>query len=140
MVLIPIKLLSSPYSLKLEMGSLQYSGVIPVLIGVTTLLWCLWEFIRKGKGTPALYHPPKELVVSGLYKFKRNPMYGGIICVLFGEAIFSGSALLLCYAGLIFVIFHLWVILTEEPYLRTTFGEPYKRYCESVPRWLIRLK
>jgi len=140
MVLIPIKLLSSSYRLNVEIGFLRYLGVISVLIGITILFWCLWEFIRKGKGTPAPYDPPKKLVVSGLYKLTRNPMYVGVILVLFGEALFFESALLLLYAGLMFLIFHIWVIITEEPYLRSTFGESYKRYCESVPQWRIRLQ
>jgi len=140
MVLIPIKLLSSSYRLNVEIGFLRYFGLIPVLLGIIICLWCWREFIIKGKGTPAPYDPPKELVVSGLYKFTRNPMYVGIIFVLFGEALFSGSALLLFYTGSISFIFHIWIIITEEPYLRLTFGESYKRYCESVPRWCIRLK
>ena len=140
MVLIPIKLLSSSYKLNLEIGFLRYFGLIPVLLGIIICLWCWREFIIKGKGTPTPYDPPKELVVSGLYKFTRNPMYIGIIFVLFGEALFSESVLLLFYTGSIFFIFHIWILITEEPYLRLRFGESYKRYCESVPRWYIRLK
>jgi len=136
MVLIPIKLLSSSYRLNVEIGFLRYLGVISVLIGITILFWCLWEFIRKGKGTPAPYDPPKKLVVSGLYKLTRNPMYVGVILVLFGEALFFESALLLLYAGLMFLIFHIWVIITEEPYLRSTFGESYNclLYTSPSPR------
>jgi protein-S-isoprenylcysteine O-methyltransferase Ste14 len=140
MVLIPIKLFFSSYRLNVEIGILRYFGLIPVLFGITICLWSWGEFIFKGKGTPAPYDPPKELVTSGLYRFTRNPMYIGVIFVLFGEALLSESALLLFYAGLIFLIFHIWTIITEEPYLRSTFGVSYKRYCESVPRWLIRLK
>ena len=140
MVLIPIKLLSLSYKLSVEIGLLRCFGVIPVLIGIIILSWCLWEFILKGKGSPAPYHPPKELIVSSLYRFTRNPMYVGVICVLLGEAFLFESALLLLYTVVIFLIFHMWIIITEEPYLRSTFGEPYTRYYESVPRWPIRLK
>jgi len=140
MVLIPMKLLSTSYRFTLETGLLRYFGVIPLMIGIPILFCCWGEFVFKGKGTPAPYHPPKELVASGLYKFTRNPMYAGVIFVLFGEALLFESALLLIYAGLMFLIFHMWIIISEEPYLRSTFGESYKRYCEAVPRWFIRLK
>lgn len=140
MVLIPIKLLFSSYRLNVEIDFLRYFGLIPVMLGVTICFWCWREFIFKGKGTPAPFNPPKELVTSGLYKFTRNPMYAGVIFVLFGEALFFESVLLLIYVGVMFLIFHMWIIIAEEPYLRSTFGESYKRYCEFVPRWLIRLK
>ena len=140
MVLIPLELLSSSHRLNIEIGFFRYFGLIPVILGITICLWCWREFIFEGKGTPAPHDPPKKLVTSGLYKFTRNPMYVGVIFVLVGEALLSESALLLSYAGLIFLIFHIWIIITEEPYLRYKFGESYKRYCESVPRWLIKFK
>jgi protein-S-isoprenylcysteine O-methyltransferase Ste14 len=65
-------------------------------------------------------------------------MQVGVILVIFGEALVFESALLLFYTGVIFLIFHIWIIITEEPYLRSTFGESYKKYCKSVPRWLIK--
>jgi hypothetical protein len=71
MVLIHIKLLSSSYRLNVEIGVLRYFGVIPGLIGITILFWCWGGFIRKGKGTPAPYHPPKELVSSGLISLRE---------------------------------------------------------------------
>ena len=138
MVLIPIKLLSSSYRLNVDIGFLRYFGLIPVILGITIFFWCCGEFICRGKGTPAPYDPPKELVMSGPYKFTRNPMYIGVIFVLFGQALLFESASLLIYAGLICLVFHIWIIIAEETYLRSTFGEPYERYCGSVPRWLIR--
>ncbi len=139
MVLIPYWIIFNS-RFNLDMGILRYFGIIPVLIGAAIIFWCVREFILRGKGTPAPYDPPKELVVSGLYRFMRNPMYVGVLFVLFGEAFLFTSALLLCYMGLILLLFHIRIILNEEPYLRSTFGESFNQYCDSVPRWVFRLK
>lgn len=140
MVLIPARLLSWPHRLTFETGVFRYVGLAPILVGLMVCLWCWRAFITRGGGTPAPYHPTEKLVVSGLYRFTRNPMYVGVIMALLGEALFSDAALLFIYAGVVFLIFHAFVIVFEEPALRSRFGEAYERYCESVPRWLIKLK
>jgi protein-S-isoprenylcysteine O-methyltransferase Ste14 len=106
------------------------------LLGAAIYFWCAWDFTFAGKGTPAPIYPPKELVATGLYRYVRNPMYAGILTLLLGEALFFASWRLLEYAGFVFLAFHLFVTLYEEPALRQKFGDSYKRYCATVSRWI----
>src|SRR6266852_4449187 len=110
------------------------------LLGAGIYFWCLWNFAVTGRGTPAPIDPPKRLVVRGLYRRVRNPMYLGILLVLSGEALFFRSRALLGYAGLVFLFFFLFVVAYEEPALTRKFGQDYERYCDSVPRWIPRLR
>ncbi len=116
----------------------QYFGIIPVLIGLAMSLWCFFDFILIGKGTPVPIDPPKKLVIVGMYRFVRNPMYIGILFLLFGEAIFFKSFVLLGYTACVYCLFHIFIIGFEEPMLKTKFGKEYEDYCNIVPRWLIR--
>lgn len=115
-------------------------GVVPLAFGAVILVWCIRDFYVAGKGTLAPWDPPKSLVVVGLYRFVRNPMYVGILLLLAGWAFMSGSWLLACYAGLFGVAFHLRVVLYEEPRLRKNFPQEWSSYAAAVPRWLPRLK
>lgn len=117
---------------------LRAVGVVPMAAGVGIYLWCVWEFV-KGQGTPAPIDPPKELVVGGLYRFTRNPMYVGMTSILTAEAILFSSAVMLGYAAAAFVVFHLFILGYEEPTLRKKFGESYEAYCRTVPRWVGRV-
>jgi protein-S-isoprenylcysteine O-methyltransferase Ste14 len=105
------------------------------VVGAAVLLRCVWDFFATGKGTLAPIDPPRYLVVRGLYRFTRNPMYNGVLGVLMGEAWFFGSASLVEYALLVFVFFHLFVVVYEEPALGAQFGESYQVYRRAVPRW-----
>src|SRR5262245_36388559 len=138
-IYIPYLLLSSADAAqRLPLGVFRYLGVIPILIGATIYFWCAWDFTFTGRGTPAPIDPPKELVAKGLYQYVRNPMYVGVLLILLGEAWFFGSSSLLGYAAILFVCFHLFVLLYEEPALKRRFGESYQRYCETTPRWIPR--
>lgn len=135
-ILVPYVLLNSFGDLfYVNIGGFRYLGVIPILLSVLILLWCILDFAFTGKGTPAPIDPPKELVVRGLYQYVRNPMYVGGVFILAGETIFFASLLLFGYTLFIFLCFHIFVIGYEEPTLRRTFGKAYEAYCESVPRW-----
>lgn len=105
------------------------------LLGICVLLICVWDFFKAGRGTLAPFDPPKHLVVRGLYRFTRNPMYNGVVALLLGEAWFFHSTTLLQYALVMFVIFHLVVVVYEEPALEAQFGETYRVYRTAVPRW-----
>jgi len=105
------------------------------LLGLFVLLWCVWDFFAAGKGTLAPFDAPKLLVVRGLYRFTRNPMYNGVITVLLGEAWLFRSVALLQYTVVMLVIFHLVVVIYEEPALAARFGESYRTYRSKVPRW-----
>ncbi len=115
-------------------------GLFPVLVGLFICLWCFWDFINKGKGTPSPFDPPKQLVTAGPYRYVRNPMYIGIILVVFGEAIMYSSVLLIFYLIFLLVFFHISVVYYEEPKLRSVFGENYHNYLISVPRWMATWK
>jgi len=115
----------------------QYIGTIPILMGLIITLWFFYDFITVGKGTPVPTDPPKNLVIVGMYKFVRNPMYVGILFLLFGEAVFFKSFALLGYTACIYCLFHVFIVGFEEPVLRSKFGKEYEKYCNSVPRWLI---
>jgi protein-S-isoprenylcysteine O-methyltransferase Ste14 len=140
-VYIPYLLLSSPSApAPLPIGMFRYLGAPFALLGAAIYFWCAWDFAFAGKGTPAPIDPPKELVVKGLYRYVRNPMYVGIITLLAGEAFFFAAWRLFQYAGLIFLAFHLFVVLYEEPALQKKFGESYERYCRTVSRWIPKLR
>jgi len=111
-----------------------------ILIGASIYLRCAWDFAFAGRGTPAPIDPPKELVVRGLYRYVRNPMYVGVLSVVVGQAIWFEARGLFAYAALCFLLFFAFVVLYEEPALRRKFGESYERYCNEVPRWIPRLK
>jgi protein-S-isoprenylcysteine O-methyltransferase Ste14 len=115
-----------------------FLGLVAILAGGTILIWCIADFARVGRGTLAPVDPPKELVVRGLYRYVRNPMYVGVVLVLSGEAALFRSTSLLLYAGSFFLVANLFVMLYEEPTLRARFGESYERYRRSVGRWIPR--
>jgi protein-S-isoprenylcysteine O-methyltransferase Ste14 len=140
-VLIPYRLGSSVAATgNLPIGSFRYSGVGLIVAGALIYFWCAWDFTFAGRGTPAPIDPPKELVVRGLYKFVRNPMYVGVLSVLLGEAVLFEARVLFGYAGLLFVLFFAFVVLYEEPALGRKFGTSYQRYRDVVPRWIPRMR
>ena len=104
--------------------------------GLAILVWCFRDFVVRGRGTPAPYDPPRALVVQGLYRFTRNPMYLGIVIALLGEAIWTWSGALLLYAALVGLAFHLRVVIYEEPKLTELFGDEFGEYRGRVRRWL----
>src|SRR6185369_3764790 len=110
------------------------------LIGGVILLWSFWNFLNEGRGTPAPIDPPKELVAAGFYRYVRNPMYVGIFAINLGHFLWFGYLNLLTYTFIVFLAFHTFVILYEEPTLRRKFGAAYEEYCKRVPRWIPRLK
>jgi protein-S-isoprenylcysteine O-methyltransferase Ste14 len=116
-----------------------WMGLVLIVCGVAIYFPCLFEFMR-AKGTPAPIDPPRTLVVRGLYRYTRNPMYAGVLCLILGQAVVLHSLPLLLYACILFVTFHLFVVLYEEPKLTKMFGESYKHYCNTVPRWLVHRK
>jgi protein-S-isoprenylcysteine O-methyltransferase Ste14 len=117
-------------------GMWQLLALIPIGIGAAVLLHCIWGFAAVGRGTLSPVDPPKKLVVKGLYRYVRNPMYVGVVTILLGEALLLQSLALLEYALVGFAAFNLFVILYEEPTLRDQFGESYEHYCRHVGRWL----
>jgi protein-S-isoprenylcysteine O-methyltransferase Ste14 len=108
--------------------------------GSGILLACVWEFARRGRGTLAPFDEPRALVVQGLYRYVRNPMYVGVLLILAAESWFFASSQLLIYTALWFGVVNLFVLFFEEPRLRSRFGTVYEDYCSSVGRWLPRVR
>jgi protein-S-isoprenylcysteine O-methyltransferase Ste14 len=111
-------------------------GLIPLVLGLGCYFWCAWGFAWSGGGTPVPIDPPKSLVVSGPYRYVRNPMYLGVESLIVGEAILFGSWRLAEYAAVVAMFFYLFVVFYEEWALRKKFGAAYEEYCKTVPRWI----
>lgn len=107
-----------------------------IAAGVFLLATCIWEFARSGRGTLSPVDPPKHLVVRGLYRYVRNPMYVAVTLIVLGEALLLWSRDMLLYWGIFFACANIFVIGYEEPYLRNRFGGEYEDYTRRVGRWL----
>jgi protein-S-isoprenylcysteine O-methyltransferase Ste14 len=116
-----------------------WPGVIVFGVGFVVLLWCVRDFYATGKGTLAPWDPPKALVRAGLYRYVRNPMYLGVIVLVSGWSLLSGSRQLAYYVLILIALFHGRVLFFEEPWLARSFPEAWAVYKESVPRWIPRL-
>jgi protein-S-isoprenylcysteine O-methyltransferase Ste14 len=121
------------------------AGWIVVAAAALLYLWCLLMFVLAG-GTPAVFFTrplqfligsePREVVRRGPYRFSRNPMYVAVVTAILGQALVYRSTSVLWYGIAVAAVFHLVVVLIEEPHLRAARGENYKRYCTTVRRWL----
>ncbi len=105
-------------------------------IGAAIYSWCVWDFASYGRGTPAPIDAPKRLVVRGLYRWTRNPMYVGVLTVILAWAVLFQVTGLVAYAAIVATCFHLFIVLYEEPHLEREFGEQYAEYRSHVGRWL----
>jgi protein-S-isoprenylcysteine O-methyltransferase Ste14 len=111
-------------------------GILAISAGV--LVHAFARFVIEGIGTPAPVAPTERLVVGGLYRFVRNPMYLAVIGAIVGQALLLGQMTLLLYAGALWVVFFAFVRWYEEPHLSRRFGADYDRYRKTVPGWLPR--
>ncbi len=118
----------------------RWIGAVVIAAGLAILIESFARFVMKGFGTPAPVAPPKHLVISGLYRHTRNPMYVGLVSAVVGQALLLGDARLLWYAIIVWISVHLFVLVYEEPTLRETFGVEYERFRANVPRWLPRFR
>jgi protein-S-isoprenylcysteine O-methyltransferase Ste14 len=120
-----------------EAGS--WPGALVMLVGVVLLLWCVRDFYVSGKGTLAPWDPPKKLVVVGLYRHVRNPMYVSVVTLIMGWSLLFTSPILICYAVSLAIGFHIRVLRYEEPWLNSQFGSEWQQYNARVNRWLPKL-
>ena len=118
---------------------LRVVGGLMMAAGLPVLLDSFARFAIQGLGTPAPVAPPQHLVVTGLYRSVRNPMYVAVSSLIFGQGLLFGSVSLLEYGLVVWLGFFAFVVLYEEPTLRGKFGKEYEDYCARVPRWLPRL-
>jgi protein-S-isoprenylcysteine O-methyltransferase Ste14 len=119
----------------------RLAGWAPLLVGGGLALWCVWEFAWTGRGTPAPWDPPRVLVVKGLYRYVRNPMYVSFATGVFGLWVLIGraNAGAFWYTVGVAAACNAFVRLYEEPVLRSMFGADYNEYCRNVRRWLPRM-
>ena len=114
----------------------KYIAILVFVVGFFIMVNCILQFAIEDRGTLSPIDPTKRLVIKGLYKYSRNPMYVGVVLILIGETIFFTSKSLLGYSVFIFICFNLFVILVEEPRLRRDFGPEYSIYCKKIRRWI----
>jgi protein-S-isoprenylcysteine O-methyltransferase Ste14 len=119
---------------------IRIAGVILLVAGVATLLHAFARFVVEGLGTPAPVAPTERLVVGGLYRYVRNPMYLAVAATIVGQALLLGQPILLLYAAAFGIAVAAFVRWYEEPTLRRQFGEEYKAYRRAVPGWWPRRK
>jgi protein-S-isoprenylcysteine O-methyltransferase Ste14 len=117
---------------------LQVVGVALIAAGAVVLLHAFARFVTEGIGTPAPIAPTEQLVVGGLYRYVRNPMYVAVAATIVGQALVLGRPVLLAYAALFVLVVSTFVRVYEEPTLRDRYGAQYDAYRRSVPGWLPR--
>jgi protein-S-isoprenylcysteine O-methyltransferase Ste14 len=119
---------------------LRWFGAALLAAGLAGLIECFARFALQGRGTPAPPLPTAALVVGGLYRYVRNPMYVTVLAMLLGQGILFGSTEILEYAAIAWLCAHLFVLLYEEPTLGHRYGPQYDAFRSAVPRWLPRLR
>src|SRR5262249_8754981 len=114
-------------------------GVALIIAGAPSLVGSFVRFALQGLGTPAPIAPPRHLVVTGLYRHVRNPMYVAVVAIILGQAIVLADWRLVVYAAVFWLAVHLFVVAYEEPTLQQTFGAEYSAFRANVPRWIPRM-
>lgn len=124
----------------------DWSAAIPRVVGFAlaaagalVVLDSFIRFAREGRGTPSPSAPTEDLVIGGLYRFVRNPMYVGVASAIIGQALILGSLAVAVYAAAFVATVTAFVVSYEEPTLREQFGSSYEAYLSGVPRWIPRL-
>lgn len=125
--------------------TLKWIGLAVTILGIAIYLLCAISFLLRGLGTPMIWfakplkflvgEEPKKLVASGIYRFSRNPMYAGVLLTVLGQALFYQRMVLVHYVIFLFILFHLVVIMIEEPHLKKKFGKEYEEYRKKTRRW-----
>jgi protein-S-isoprenylcysteine O-methyltransferase Ste14 len=118
------------------LGALRWTGLVLIVAGLVVVLDAFARFALEGLGTPAPVAPTRTLVVSGFYRYARNPMYVAVAALIFGQAVLFASSGVAVHGVVIVGAFDSFVRLYEEPTLRETYGESYEVYRTAVPRWI----
>ena len=113
-------------------------GVLIMVAGAAVLVNAFVRFASEGRGTPAPVAPTEKLVITGPYRWVRNPMYLAVLAVSLGQALLLRQATLLIYAAVVAAAFLTFVKLYEERVLSERYGEAYRRYQATVPGWIPR--
>ncbi len=146
-VVVPALLVRSSDAVSVGWGLPEALALLPVALGLallgvgaTLIAWTIALFVRIGRGTLAPWDPTSQLVVHGPYRHVRNPMIGGVLFCLLGEAALLGSWPLLVWFALAAAVNAIYMPLVEEPGLVRRYGADYERYRAAVPRWIPRLR
>jgi protein-S-isoprenylcysteine O-methyltransferase Ste14 len=121
-------------------GPLRILGGVLIAAGLPVLVEAYARFALDGMGTPAPIAPPRHLVVRGVYRHVRNPIYVALLAIIFGQAILLANINLVFYGAVVWLACHLFVVIYEEPNLRRLFGRDFEEFCVAVPRWLPRVR
>jgi protein-S-isoprenylcysteine O-methyltransferase Ste14 len=116
----------------------QLVGAAIIAVCATVLVQAFARFVREGRGTPAPVAPTERLVVGGLYRYVRNPMYVAVVGAIVGQALLLGRPVLLAYAALVGAGMAAFVRGYEEPVLARRYGAAYDEYRRAVPAWRPR--
>lgn len=137
---IPYEIMSAyGHVIEFNNGIFQYVGLVFIALGVVAYIWCSGSFVFYARGTPIPFTPTKELVVTGPYKYVRNPLYIAGTLILLGETLLFQSKGIFIYALIMFGVFNVHVFM-EETHLEDKFGKKYEQYRNDVPRWIPRFK
>lgn len=128
-----------------DLGLWTNFGLVFIILGFFMYVSTILSFMLRGKGTPAIWfskflkfiigEEPIHLVSSGLYKYSRNPMYLGILLIVFGQGMYFEILTILEYGIFMSILLHLVVLFIEEPHLKKKYGNSYLEYKKSTPRW-----
>jgi protein-S-isoprenylcysteine O-methyltransferase Ste14 len=113
----------------------RVAGAALLAAGALVLVSAFVRFVVEGVGTPAPVAPTEQLVVGGLYRYVRNPMYLAVAATIVGQALLLGQPILLAWAAVFLAVTATFVHVYEEPALRQRYGAQYEAYCEAVPGW-----
>ena len=120
--------------------ALRTIGILLIVIGTAIYLHtAFWGFALRGYGTPAPIAPTKKLVVDGLHRYVRNPMYIGVATIVLGQAVLFESWHVLEYLAVVLLIVQFFILFYEEPTLARQFGAEYEDYKRRVPRWFPKI-
>jgi len=120
-------------------AALRIAGLILLALGAFVLIRAFVRFVTEGHGTPAPVAPTERLVIGGLYRYVRNPMYLAVVATITGQALVLNQPALLAYAAAVWVVVAAFVHWYEEPTLARQFGAQYEAYRRSVPAWWPRI-
>jgi protein-S-isoprenylcysteine O-methyltransferase Ste14 len=118
-------------------AGIRWAGAALAATGAWVYFGCVVDFARRG-GTPAFWDAPGTLVLNPWFRAVRNPMYAGVTAMIVGRGLWGGSLAVVAWAAVVAAWFHGFVVLYEEPHLRSVFAGRYDAYCERVPRWMPR--
>jgi len=123
----------------IPLGPFRFIGVLMILFGAPLAVWCSYILLMPGNKRAVPHDSPEGLAIAGPYKRIRNPFMLGWLVILWGEVVFFESIPLLFYALILTLCVHFWIFAFEEPSLEDRYGEEYREYKRSVPRWLPKL-